>query len=78
MCICDAYYTYHSCPNHTDFRNDTAFSYGMVSYVLRDYTACIGTCCLVLLIKFSIFQMGKLTQSQKALFLWRSPLAKLQ
>ena len=28
--------------------------------------------------RFSIFKMGKLTQSQKALFLWKSPLAKLQ
>lgn len=27
---------------------------------------------------FSLFKMGKLTQSQKALFLWKSPLAKLQ
>jgi len=78
MCIRDAYYTYDSCADHTDFWNGASFSYGMVGYVLRHYSACIGICCLVLLVKFSIFQMGKLTQSQKALFLWRSPLAKLQ
>ncbi len=51
MCIRDAYYTYDSCTDHTDFRNGAPYSYGMVSYVLWDYTSCIRICCLVLLIK---------------------------
>lgn len=78
MCICNADDIDDSCTDNFDFGNGASFSYGMVCPLLWNYTACIVICRLVILIKFSIFQMGKLTQSQKALFLWRSPLAKLQ
>jgi len=78
MCICDADDSYDRSANYFDFRDGTTLANGMGCAFLWNNSACFGIRCLVIMERFSIFQMGKLTQSQKALFLWRSPLAKLQ
>jgi hypothetical protein len=59
-------------------RVGTVHADGVDGAVLWGYLPFARVYCMVRYWRFSIFTMGKLTQSQKALFLWRSPLAKMR
>lgn len=88
------YLTYHLVPrnvrvlydNHphcfgatyTNLWTGAQLAHGMDSPLLWDHLPPAGVHSLVHFCSFSLFKMGKLTQSQKALFLWKSPMAKVQ
>ena len=77
MCIRDAYYFDDSCSNNFDIRDGTSEPNVVGTSLLWNYLSFAGIHNMVTFLICSFFKMGKLTQSQKALFLWRSPLAKL-
>jgi len=78
MRIHDDYYSYDCCATDSNFWAGASIANVMGSTVLWHNISYVGVHSLVSLVVCSIFKMGKLTQSQKALFLWRSPLAKMQ
>lgn len=63
---------------NTHFRTSAQLTYGMDSSLLWNHLSPARIHSLVHICSFSLFKMGKLTQSQKALFLWKSPMAKVQ
>lgn len=78
MRIHDDNYSYDCCSIDFNFWAGASIANVMGSTVLWHNISYGWVHCMVSLVVFSIFKMGKLTQSQKALFLWRSPLAKMQ
>jgi hypothetical protein len=75
MCILNIVYIHDWGPNNITRKISTSISFGMDPSVLWcniPLTIIFG---LVTRGLFSIFSMGKLTQSQKALFLWRNPIS---
>lgn len=78
VCILYDYHTHHLRPAHTHLWTGSQFTYGVVSALLWYYLPFTGIHCVVLSLLLSLFKMGRLTQSQKALFLWRSPMSKRQ
>ena len=65
-------------PNHSYFANGASYADGIRRSALWNNSSPPLVPRLVRINQYSLFKMGKLTQGQKALFLWKSPLAKLQ
>ena len=78
MRLYDAYNFDSRRANNSDIANGPSNSDGVFCSAIRDHPSLVGIPSVVNNVLFSIFKMGKLSQSQKALFLWKSPLAKLQ
>ena len=78
LCFCLADLTYNRRTNHIDIANGATEPNGVLSATLRHNISQFIAASMVTILKLSVFTMGKLTQSQKALFLWKSPSAKLQ
>lgn len=63
----------HSSTGNTHRYIATSITFGVEFIVLWDYIPLFGVFDLVSMKIFSIFTMSRLTQTQKALFLWRTP-----
>ena len=78
ICIFYAYRAYCFGSAYIDFGVGCNITNGMDRFVLWDHLPSFLTNSLVNLYLLSMFKMGKLTQSQKALFLWKNPIVKTQ
>ena len=78
LCFCLADLAYNRRTNHIDITNGASNSHVVLTTTLRHNISQFIAASMVTILKLSVFTMGKLTQSQKELFLWKSPSAKLQ
>lgn len=78
ICIFYAYSAYCYSSTYIDFGISCNFTNGMDCTVLWNHFQSLIANSLVTLSLYSMFKMGKLTQSQKALFLWKNPIVKTQ
>ena len=78
MCIYNADDSHSGRADHSYIPNGASFAYGVCCPVVWNHSSHTLILSVVQFNQYSIFKMGKLTQGQKALFLWKSPLAKLQ
>ena len=78
LCLHNVDHLDYQWPNHTNFTDGASLAHGVLTAADWHHLPHLGVHYLVgILSMFSLFTMGRLTQSQKALFLWKSPLAKL-
>jgi hypothetical protein len=75
MRILHADHSDHRGAGHHDFADGPAFANGVRRALLWNRSAHAGVLGVVLWGLCSFLRMSKLTQSQKALFLWRSPVS---